>query len=223
MKFAILLFLALTARAATHPSFEQPTEVPGSPRILVLGDSISMGYTLPLRHLMGERANVLRPAENCRSSRHLRQRLDEYLCSAKWDMIQFNCGLHDLVAIGPDGKGLAFSAGGTIQVPLAEYRDNLEWIALRLKRTGAALFWVSTTPVGATPFRRQADVVRYNAEALAVMNRHGIPVIDLHAYVLDGIDRGALQWSDGVHFPEASSRTIASFLCQHLKPALRIP
>lgn len=221
MKLLVLITCMVgSSSAQIHPSFVAPADLPGRPRILVLGDSISMGYTIPLRERVGQLANVLRAPENCRSSRQLRARLEHYLETKAWNVILFNCGLHDVVSIGPDGKGLLPSVGGTVQVSREEYRRHLEAIVARLKQTGALLLWVSTTPVGENQYRRKQDVEQYNADAAGVMRRHGIRVVDLHGFVSGGIRLGEIDWSDGVHFTEASYAVIAAHLAEQLNPAL---
>ena len=60
---------------------ETPQE--GLPNVLILGDSISIGYTLFVREMLKGKANVYRPinkkgAENCGSTHTGLQRLDAW-------------------------------------------------------------------------------------------------------------------------------------------------
>ncbi|MEC8895625.1 MAG: hypothetical protein VX675_04820, partial [Planctomycetota bacterium] len=41
------------------------TDVEGLPRVLLIGDSISIGYTVGVRELLSGKANVHRPLTNC--------------------------------------------------------------------------------------------------------------------------------------------------------------
>ncbi len=50
---------------APAPAFAPVEDLPGLPRVLLLGDSISIGYTLGVRARLQGRANVHRPPENC--------------------------------------------------------------------------------------------------------------------------------------------------------------
>jgi acyl-CoA thioesterase-1 len=52
------------AARAPDPSFAPIQEVVGLPRVLIIGDSISMGYTLPVRKNLEGKANILRIPEN---------------------------------------------------------------------------------------------------------------------------------------------------------------
>jgi hypothetical protein len=48
--------------------FEPPTVDLSLPDVLLLGDSISIGYTLPTRRRLAGLANVYRPPVNCRAA-----------------------------------------------------------------------------------------------------------------------------------------------------------
>ena len=47
-----------------HPAFAKVEDTPGLPRVLLLGDSISIGYTLPVRERLKDVANVHRAPAN---------------------------------------------------------------------------------------------------------------------------------------------------------------
>jgi hypothetical protein len=47
------------------PAFVQVPEDPHLPRVLIIGDSISMGYTWEVRKFLSAKANVQHPAVNC--------------------------------------------------------------------------------------------------------------------------------------------------------------
>ena len=58
-------FAVLTALAQDKPNpLAQIQDTPGLPRVLLIGDSISIGYTLPVRRLLAGKANVHRIAVN---------------------------------------------------------------------------------------------------------------------------------------------------------------
>ena len=65
---AIAAALTLTIASATgqtpNPAYASITDTPGLPRVLLIGDSISVGYTLPVRALLRGQANVHRLPEN---------------------------------------------------------------------------------------------------------------------------------------------------------------
>jgi acyl-CoA thioesterase-1 len=194
-----ILLLAVSAAAQAVPEFAPIEDVPGLPRVLLMGDSISMGYTFPVRELLRGKANVHRIPANGGPTINGLQHLDEWL-AGKWDVIHFNFGLHD-IKIAPDGSR---------QVPLEKYGENLRAIVERLNRTGARLIWASTTPVPdakVDPPRQSADVEAYNLAARRIMQEKGVPVNDLYSLALPRLKE--LQQPANVHFTPEGSRVLA--------------
>ena len=124
-------------------------DVAGLPRVLLIGDSISIDYTVPVRELLKAKANVHRPLTNCGPTTRGLTGIEEWLGDGKWDVIHFNWGLHDLKYMGPQGQNLADpkAKDSRPQVPIDEYEKNLRKLVSRLKKTKAKLIWRSTTPV----------------------------------------------------------------------------
>ncbi|HEX5104900.1 MAG TPA: SGNH/GDSL hydrolase family protein, partial [Pirellulaceae bacterium] len=52
-------------KKAPNPAYAQIEDVAGLPRVLLIGDSISIGYTVAVREELKGKANVHRPATNC--------------------------------------------------------------------------------------------------------------------------------------------------------------
>src|SRR5262245_3027271 len=73
-----------------NPAFAPVQDVAGLPRVLVIGDWISIGYTLPLCEALKSKANVHRPAANCGPTSRGVQSIDQWLGDGKWDVIHFN-------------------------------------------------------------------------------------------------------------------------------------
>jgi hypothetical protein len=138
---------------------------PKLPRVLLIGDSVSRGYTQPTRKVLEGKANVHRAPANCGPTASGLKNLDAWLGEGKWDVIHFNFGIHDR---------------GT---PPADYVKRLEEIVTRLEKTGAKLIWASTTPIPDNPAQKQTaqSIVEKNALAAEVMKKHGIPTDDLFA------------------------------------------
>ena len=136
---------------------------PKLPRILLIGDSVSRGYTQPTRKALAGKANVHRAPANCGPTASGLKNLDAWLGEGKWDVIHFNFGIHDRAT------------------PAADYVKRLEEIVVRLEKTGAKLIWASTTPIPDNPAQKQTaqSVVDKNALAAEVMKKHGIPTDDL--------------------------------------------
>ncbi len=216
---ALLLSVCLYSEDRADP-LTPVADRPGLPRVLLIGDSIAIGYTLAVRQLLPE-ANVHRPPENCRSTRQTLARIETYLGAEKWDVIHFNCGIHDLTFVGPSGRGLLEKDGGMLQVPLAEYRRNLEEIITRLQKTGAVLIFATTTPVSeSAPFRRPADILAYNAAALEIMQKRGIAVNDLCTEARRALSGKSIDWKDGVHFSPVGYDCLAQQVARAVRQAL---
>src|SRR5687768_15897261 len=109
------------------------------PRVLLLGDSISIWYTHPVREALRGRANVHRALEsptafaNCRTTTNTLPQLDRWLGDKPWDVIHCNWGLHDLARASTEGSDFQN------QVPIDQYEKSLEELIRRLKATGATL------------------------------------------------------------------------------------
>ena len=156
---------------------------PDLPRGLLIGDSISRGYTLPVRTYLAGKANVHRAPENCGSTLSGVRNLDLWLGNGRWDFIHFNFGLHDS------------------QTPTLEYERRLREIVERLKATGAKLIWATTTP-RSVHSREDAELawadVRLRVVAARIMKENEIEVNDLFAAVWPV--RSELQNARDVHF-----------------------
>jgi len=139
---------------------------PKLPRILLIGDSISRGYTLAVRHALAGKVNVHRAPENCGGTANALKKLDIWLGDGKWDVVHFNFGIHDCKT-SPE-----------------EYEKRLETIVERLKATKAKLIWASTTPL--PPEGKDMDdrnIVQRNEIAAKVMKKHNIPTDDLYTFI----------------------------------------
>lgn len=170
------------AKRAPSPSLVQIEDVPGLPRVLLIGDSISMGYTLPVREMLKGKANVHRIPVNGGHTINGLTNLKAWLGTSKWDVIHFNWGLHDLKYLAADNKTLVDPSvpGARQQVPLPEYEKNLTALVEQLKATGAKVIWCNTTPVPEGSTGRVHGVeVKYNEAASRVMKAAGVPIDDL--------------------------------------------
>ena len=79
-----------TGAAKPNPAFVEIQDDPALPRVLLIGDSISIGYTLPTRALLAGKANVHRILTNGGPTPNGLEHLTEWLGSGKWDVIHFN-------------------------------------------------------------------------------------------------------------------------------------
>jgi acyl-CoA thioesterase-1 len=209
------------AKKRVAPEMLPIEEQPGLPRVLLIGDSISIGYTLPVRALLKDKANVIRPLTNCGPTTRGVDNIESWLGEGKWDVIHFNFGLHDMVFFAADGKTRAepTAEGARHQVPEEDYEKNLRTLVARLKKTNAKLIWCTTTPVPEGSSGRLADeAVLYNSIAAKVMQENEIAVNDLHAFALAQLKD--IQLPKNVHFTPAGSKVLAGEVARVIEAAL---
>jgi lysophospholipase L1-like esterase len=194
------------------PSLLPVEDVAGLPRVLLIGDSISMGYTLPVRELLKGKANVHRPSSNCSSTGNGLNSLKAWLGEGKWDVIHFNFGLHD-AKLPPEGVRHA---------PPEVYEANLRKLVKQMQATGATLIFATTTPVPnggvISPTRRFGSVDEYNQVALKVMKENGVLVDDLNSLIAPKV--AALQIPNDVHFTKEGSLEMAVEVARVIAGAL---
>ncbi len=200
------------------PALIDVADVPGLPRVLLIGDSISVGYTLPVRALLKGRANVHRVDGNCGDTARGLAHLDEWLGSGKWDVIHFNFGLHDLKYLDEKGQYVPPEKGKQVAPP-PKYEENLRQFVQRLRKTGAKLIFATTTPVPAESLGRvEHDEIRYNETAARVMKENGVAIDDLAALVAPRL--AELQRPKNVHFTPAGYDEIAAKVVASIAQAL---
>ena len=182
-----------------------------TPLVVLIGDSIRMGYQDHVVNQLAGRAEVWVPKENGGDSRNVLAHLDQWVFSRQPDLVHVNCGLHDLKR--------AF--GAESEVPLAEYEGNVRQILQRLQRElNGAVIWATTTPVDENWHhqnkgfdRLEADVEAYNAAARAVAVDLGVSIDDLFA-VVQQEGKARLLTQDGVHFTEEGSRLLGRVVAE---------
>src|SRR5262245_7083508 len=138
--FASLLLFSFAAPSFAQQrgaAFQPVIDDPKLPRVLLVGDSISIGYTIPVQNLLKGKANVHRIPENGGPTTNGLAKVSDWLGKGQWDVIHFNFGLHDLKLITGDQR----------RIELDAYEKNLREIVARLKATGAFLIWANTTPI----------------------------------------------------------------------------
>jgi hypothetical protein len=208
------------------------------PKVLILGDSISIGYTPFVQQMLKNEAKVVRPMqkdgkrpENCSYSANGVKRIDAWLGDTKWDVIHFNFGLHDLKYIGqalPNAK-IAPQKGAAIKKnpearqlsTIEDYLANLEKIVARLKQTKAKLIFCTTTPVpeGSTG-RISGDELKYNAAAIKLMKKLDVSVNDLHVHASQK-KVAVFQVKANVHYTKEGSELLAEAVVSSLRSSLK--
>jgi acyl-CoA thioesterase-1 len=207
---------ALGLAVSAIPGIAWSQRVGSQPKVLILGDSISIGYYPLVKDLMKGKADVMRPfkanksAENCQGTTYGIQHIDRWIGNTKWDVIHFNFGLHDLKHVDPMTGKNSDSAKDPRQAEPKKYKRNLKIITKKLLDTKAKLIYATTTPypkeVGG-PVRVYGDAEKYNKMAKKIMKKYDIPVNDLYSFVLPQMTE--LQRTNNVHFSKKGNRALA--------------
>jgi len=222
MKFLLAAFVSTAIALSADSPPPTATLNPNLPNVLIIGDSISIGYMEPVVALLKDKANVVHNPGNAAHTGNGLAKLEEWLGDTKWDVIHFNHGLHDLKYVDAAGKNVPEKELGHIQIPLEKYKENMEAIILRLKKTGAKLIFATTTPFPEKPdgpLREVADIERYNAAALEIMKRHDIAVNDLCSFALPKL--AEIQMPKNVHFTKDGSKVLGAEVAKHIEAALK--
>lgn len=179
---------------------------PGLPQILLIGDSVSRGYTSAVRKALAGKANVHRAPENCGPTANGLKKLDIWLDGGKWDVIHFNFGIHDRAT------------------PLPDYEKRLQEIVTRLKATGAKVIWASSTPIppdvknAKDGLGEAASIVEHNKAAAQLMEKNGIPVDDLFTFITPHLAK--TQNPQDVHFNAAGYDLLGGKVAESITEAL---
>jgi len=223
---ALLVSLDLNAQAKKparkpNPIFAPVKDNPKLPRVLLIGDSISIGYTLSTRGFLKGKVNLHRIPTNGGPTTKGLASIDAWLGKSKWDLIHFNWGLHDLKYMGPNGENLfPKEKGGKPQVPIDAYEKNLDKLVTRLKKTGAKLIWRNTTPVPpGSKGRYVGDSVKYNTAALRVMKKHEVPTHDL--FTMSKKRMKEIMRPANVHYTPTGSKVLGKDVARVILEALK--
>lgn len=195
-----LIFFYLFLSACSHRTIVCNDEVPpnGKPSVLVIGDSVSIGYTpyvrmnLPDYEIVHNRCNAM-------DSNNGVEWIDVWLRQReKWQAVTFNHGIWDVVRTN---------------TPIPTYKDNLRYIGKKLLALHVSIVFFTTTQINEPSDR---DV--YNAAAREVMNELGIPVSDLGAFSDTMV--GLHLPGDPLHWTPEGSEALGDFVTDTLNTML---
>lgn len=207
-----LLLLALTASLGAKEL----------PKALLIGDSISLGYTPHVVAALKSKVEVKHHRGNAQHTGTGLNMLDRWIGETKWDVIHFNWGLWDLCYRHPQSKeqGRRDKKRGTLTTSLEQYEKNLDRLAGRLKKTKAKLIWAHTTTVPkGEAGRKVGDDDKYNEAAARVMKKHGIEINDLNA-LTDSFPAELFTAPGNVHFKTEGSKKLGQAVAEEISEAL---
>ncbi len=217
-----LTTLAAATLAAFLPASAADPATKDLPKVLMIGDSISIGYTPFVEKQLKDSASISHNPGNAAHTGTGLAKIDAWLGDTRWDLIHFNWGLHDLCYRNPKAKqqGNRDKVNGTLTTTLEQYEKNLEQLVARLKKTGATLVWASTTVVPEGEAGRIAgDEKKYNEVAAQVMKKHGIATNDLHALSATFAPELFVRPGD-VHYKPAGYQKLGTQVAESIRTAL---
>jgi isoamyl acetate esterase len=192
-------------------------------RVILIGDSIRMGYQETVKAELGSAVELWSPTENGGHTVNVLANLNDWIVKRQPDVLHINCGLHDLKTIARDERENLVS--------LIEYRRNVGRI-LRLTQTltRAKILWATTTPVNEERIRKsrtspgdfrryEADVIAYNAAAQEEARGRGVTISDLYANVM-AAGRDNNLTADGVHFTKEAYTMLGKAVADAILPLL---
>lgn len=178
---------------------------------LFLGDSICAGY-FPFVYDILESKGINAERRSVGDSSQLLGTLEGGFSPDGFDLIHFNCGLHDLRV---DKKT------GLKQQSLEIYEKNLkEAIGILGIFGNVQLLFLESTPVIESrhnaenmkeQYRYMEDIDAYNNLALSMMKRNGIPSYSL-SDAINGFGIERIICGDGVHMTEAGKEFVSTFI-----------
>lgn len=153
-------------------------------KILLIGDSIRMGYDKYVKIAFEDVAKVYYPEQNCRFTSYIIRYLFEWkkeLGIDNVDLVHWNAGLWDELVMF-DGKNLtSFEC----------YKENIERICnlINIFFPGAKMIFATSTPVQEELYvdykRYNKDIEMYNAAAVDIVKNHGGEINDLYTLASD--------------------------------------
>ena len=149
-------------------------------KILLIGDSIRIGYDKYVKMAFDGVAEVYYPNENCRFAAYVVRHLHDWKCALgipdDLDLIHVNVGLwDDLVLL--DGEHLT-------PLPIYEYYVDRMFKMIKRFFPVAKIIFATSTPVREALFtsnkRYNADTRAYNDAAVKIAERYGAYINDLY-------------------------------------------
>jgi lysophospholipase L1-like esterase len=197
---------------------------PAKPKVLIIGDSISIGYFPFVKDALKDKADVYHNAGNAQSTENGVSKIKTWLGDEHWDVIQFNWGLWDLAYRSPalKGTGALDKKNGKLTTTADQYRRNMEELVSILKKTGAKLVFVNTTYVPENePGRFSADVKKYNRIAEKVAKKNCIIINDLYKPSVK-IHKDMGLGDDNVHYSKEGYEELSKVITHKIENVLSL-
>jgi len=215
-------------RASDPPANGQPALDGSLPRVLLIGDSIRVGYQEFVRRELAGTADVRSNQVAAGNSRYFLAYLAAWLQQHQPHVVHVNAGLHDVRR--------SFETG-TLLVPPQEYRRNIHEITRLIRGSEirdsrpegvtAQVIWATTTPIDESKhtathrllgdfLRRSVNITSYNATLGQLGADLRFAVNDLHQVVTDA-GANTIHTDDGYHFTAAGCALLAAAVARAVR------
>ena len=155
-------------------------------KILLMGDSIRMGYDKYVQYALKDTCEVYYPQENCRFAQYALRQLGDWKNELNLgddvDVIHWNVGLWDTLVLYQDG----------CLTPLDYYEFFIDKICKRIQVLfpNAKVIYATSTPVlekyflnPSVSYRKNSDIEKYNRIAVKKAQEYGFYINDLYAVI----------------------------------------
>lgn len=168
-------------------------------KVLLLGDSIRMGYDEYVREILKDKCAVYYDEnDNGRFAAYTLWQANQFFKNyGKFDVVHWNNGYWDMNIEAPMVDALH---------PLDEYLHFLKRIIAEIRRNGAEIIFATTTPVldydseGNMINYKNDWVTKYNSAAKKLMSEQNITVNDLYQLMLK--DKHYYKCEDMLHLTQ---------------------
>ena len=188
-------------------------------KIVLIGDSIRMGYDKYIKDALSGVAEVFYPPENCRFAEYVLRYAHEWKANGKWgddvDLVHWNAGLWDALELFGDEPLTSLSYYGEA---IARIDKRLRMLFPKAKFVFATSTNVSEKMSNPEFTRHNVTIEKYNAEALRALEKTDTIINDLYPITASVPDSYRSDW---VHFytPEGTELIggkVLSLLCELL-------
>lgn len=188
--------------------------------VLLIGDSIRVGYDKSVKASLEGIANVYFPAENCRFAAFVFRHFTDYMTKIedrKIDVIHWNAGLWDLLR----------QFGEEPNTPFEHYKYYIDRICQRMRKfyPNAKIIFATSTSVQTEKMdpnmfiRYNDEIEKYNEAAAEIVKKYGMEVNDLYSLSVTLPEEAH---SDTVHYytqigTEAFTKQVLKYISEALE------
>ena len=205
--------------------------------VILVGDSIRLGYQDMVKEMLGDEVHVFSPDENCRYTKYALWGMWNWMerwGSPRIDVIHWNTGIWDLHRCTTDGE---------VFTPLYEYIEVNRRLANQMKSYSNNLIWATIIPGGKaldgrarqnalintdasapkvfladTTDKWNADVRLYNAAVSAMLRESGVHIDDHYGALVNNTDLYIS--ADGIHPTPEGYQVLAKRTVEEIRKLL---